>query len=134
MSQSGWYIYVYQNIIVNVSNRLKPLFLDPYCQFCKYSHASKLFCLSIVTMSSLACMFKECLKEQTNKCYVYGCNFYIPLDHSKVVLIYLVHQALKYLKIGTCPASQKLLVYMEKMLIYIGNDPTFHLPCSLRHS
>ena len=32
-------------------------------------------------------------------------------------------QALKYLKIGTCPASQKLLAYMEKMLIYIGNHP-----------
>ena len=43
-------------------------------------------------------------------------------------------QALKYLKIGTCPASQKLLAYMEKMLIYIGNHPKFHLPCSLRHS
>ena len=46
-----------------------------------------------------------------------------------------VHQqALKYLKIGTCPASQKLLAYMEKMLIYTGNHPKFHLPCSLRHS
>ena len=43
-------------------------------------------------------------------------------------------QALKYLEIGTCPASQKLLAYMEKMLIYIGNHPKFHLPCSLRHS
>ena len=45
-----------------------------------------------------------------------------------------VSQALKYLEIGTCPASQKLLAYMEKMLIYIGNHPKFHLPCSLRHS
>ena len=35
-------------------------------------------------------------------------------------------QALKYLKIGTCPASQKLLAHMEKMLIYIGNHPKFH--------
>ena len=43
-------------------------------------------------------------------------------------------QALKYLKIGTCPASQKLLAFMEKMLTYIGNHPKFHLPCSLRHS
>ena len=43
-------------------------------------------------------------------------------------------QALKYLKIGTCPASQKLLANMEKTLIYIGNHPKFHLPCSLRHS
>ena len=32
-----------QNIIVNVSKRLKPVFLDPYFQFCKYSHASKCF-------------------------------------------------------------------------------------------
>ena len=43
-------------------------------------------------------------------------------------------QALKYLKIGNCPASQKLLTYMDKILIYIGNHPKFHLPCSLRHS
>ena len=50
---------------------------------------------------------------------------------------YQIHwfdQALKYLKIGTCPASQKLLASIEKMLIYIGNHPKFHLPCSLRHS
>ena len=32
-----------QNIIVNVSKLLKPLFLDLYFQYCKYSHASKLF-------------------------------------------------------------------------------------------
>ena len=32
-----------QNRIVYVIERLKPLFLDPYFQFCKYSHASKLF-------------------------------------------------------------------------------------------
>ena len=50
-------------------------------------------------------------------------------------LPYLIYsQALKYLEIGTCPASQKLLANMEKMLIYIGNHPKFHLPCSLRHS
>ena len=29
-------------------------------------------------------------------------------------------QALTYLKIGTCPASQKLLTYMDKILIYIS--------------
>ena len=28
---------------------------------------------------------------------------------------------LEYLKIATCPAVQKLMVYMEKMLIYIEN-------------
>ena len=27
----------------------------------------------------------------------------------------LVYQALKYLKIGTCPAPQKLLAYIEKI-------------------
>ena len=32
-----------QNRIVYVIKRLNPLFLDPYFQFCKYSHASKLF-------------------------------------------------------------------------------------------
>ena len=32
-----------QNRIVYVIKRLKPLFLYPYFQFCKYSHASKLF-------------------------------------------------------------------------------------------
>ena len=26
-----------------------------------------------------------------------------------------MYQALKYLKLGTCPASQKLLTYMEKI-------------------
>ena len=43
LSQSVWNIYVFQNRIVYVIKRLKPLFLDPYFQFCKYSHASKLF-------------------------------------------------------------------------------------------
>ena len=32
-----------QNRVVFLIKRLKPLFLDPYFQFCKYSHASKLF-------------------------------------------------------------------------------------------
>ena len=45
-----------------------------------------------------------------------------------------VNQALKYLKIGTCPASQKLLACMGKMIIYLGNHPNFHLACNLRHS
>ena len=43
-------------------------------------------------------------------------------------------QAWKYFKIGTCSVSQKLLACMGKMLMYIGNHPNFHLPCSLRHS
>ena len=30
LSQSDWNIYVCQNIVANVSKRLKPLFLDPY--------------------------------------------------------------------------------------------------------
>ena len=33
-----------QSIIVNVNKRLKPLYIDPYFQYCKYSHT----CLSIV--------------------------------------------------------------------------------------
>ena len=50
MSQSAWNIYVRQNVIVYmyVIKRLKPLFLDPYFQSCKYSRASKFFCLSIL--------------------------------------------------------------------------------------
>ena len=43
MSQSGWNIYVCQKIMVHVRKRLKPLFLDPFFQYCKYSHASKVF-------------------------------------------------------------------------------------------
>ena len=43
MSKSGWNIYVCQNIIVNLSKCLKPPFLGQYFQYCKYSHASKLF-------------------------------------------------------------------------------------------
>ena len=37
MSQSGWSIYVCQIIIVNVNKRLKPLYIDPYCEYCTYS-------------------------------------------------------------------------------------------------
>ena len=44
MSWSGYSIYVCQIIIVNVNKRLKPLYIDPYCQYWKNSHA----CLSIV--------------------------------------------------------------------------------------
>ena len=43
ITQLGWNVYVCQNITVNVSKRLKPLFLDLYFQFCKYSHTLKLF-------------------------------------------------------------------------------------------
>ena len=43
MSHSGWKNYACQNIIVNVSKCMEPLFLDPYVQYCKYSHASKFF-------------------------------------------------------------------------------------------
>ena len=43
LSQSHWNIYVLQNRLVYVIKRLKALFLDPYFQFCKYSHVSKLF-------------------------------------------------------------------------------------------
>ena len=48
MSQSDWNIYERQLTIVYVIKCLKPLFLDPYFQYCKYSHTSKLFCLSIL--------------------------------------------------------------------------------------
>ena len=51
-----------------------------------------------------------------------------------VCAVCLCPQALKYLKKGTCPASQKLLACMGKMIIYLGNHPNFHLPCNLRHS
>ena len=37
------HLYICQNIIVNVSKRLKPLFQDPFFQYCKYSHASNSF-------------------------------------------------------------------------------------------
>ena len=36
-----------QNSVVYVIKRLRPLFLDPYFQFCKYGHAS-VICLSIL--------------------------------------------------------------------------------------
>ena len=41
ISLLGCNIFVWQNIIVNVSKIPKPLFLDPYVQYCKYSHTSK---------------------------------------------------------------------------------------------
>ena len=43
LNQSVWNNCVLQNRMVYVINRLKPLFLDQYFQFCKYRHASKLF-------------------------------------------------------------------------------------------
>ena len=43
LSESGWNIYVGQNIIVNLSQRLEPLFLDLYYLYCIYSHALTLF-------------------------------------------------------------------------------------------
>ena len=39
-------------------------------------------------------------------------------------------QGLKYLKIGTCPASQKLLAYMGKKLIYTRNIKIFTCPAA----
>ena len=33
-----------QIIVVNVNKRIKHIYIDPFCQYCKYSHA----CLSIV--------------------------------------------------------------------------------------
>ena len=43
------------------------------------------------------------------------------------------YQASKYLKIGTCPASQKLLAYMEKCNFHYRYQ-NYYLPCGLRHS
>ena len=43
LNQSVWNICGLQNKIIYVIKRPKPLFLDPYFQFCKYRHASKLF-------------------------------------------------------------------------------------------
>ena len=59
MSRSGYSIYVCQIIIVNVNKRLKPLYIDPYCQYCKYSHA----CLSIV-QNVIICLLS--IKVQCN--------------------------------------------------------------------
>ena len=39
-------------------------------------------------------------------------------------------QGLKYLKIGTCPASQKLLAYRGKKLIYTRNIKIFTCPAA----
>ena len=39
-------------------------------------------------------------------------------------------QGLKYLKIGTCPASLKLLAYMGKKLIYTRNIKIFTCPAA----
>ena len=65
------------------------------------------------------------LDRDTQKC-AYKCSYAVCCGKEV--------QDLKYLKIGTCPASQKLLTYMDKILIYIGNHPKYHLSCSLRHS
>ena len=39
------------------------------------------------------------------------------VSNCEFVTFPLVSQALKYLKIGTCPAPQKVLTYMDKILI-----------------
>ena len=42
------------------------------------------------------------------------------------------NMTLNYLKIGACSVTKNLLGFMGEMLIYIGNNPNFHLPYSLR--
>ena len=49
---------------------------------------------------------------------------------SALALISTHWQALKYLKISTCPASQKLLAYMGKYLIFIRNFKIFTCPAA----
>ena len=43
---------------------------------------------------------------------------------------FLHKQASKYLKIGTCPASQKILAYMGKNLIFTINTKIFTCPAA----
>ena len=51
MSESGWHIYMGQNMIVNVSQHLKSLILDTFAILCKYSQASKLFACGALAAS-----------------------------------------------------------------------------------
>ena len=50
-----------------------------------------------------------------------------PRGNTKVLAM---NQGLKYLKIGTCPASQKLLAYMGKKIIYARNIKIFTCPAA----
>ena len=49
------------------------------------------------------------------------CSCQKTLFWSKFCLTHGNNQGLKYLKIGTCPASQKLLAYMGKKIIFTRN-------------
>ena len=49
----------------------------------------------------------------------------------QVLILAHLPQTLQYLQIATCPASPKIIAYMQKMLIYIGNYPNYHSPCSM---
>ena len=42
----------------------------------------------------------------------------------------MLQQASKYLKIGTCPASQKLLAYIGKKMIFTRNIKIFTCPAA----
>ena len=72
MIQSDWNIYVCQNIVVNVSKRLKPLFVDPYFQYYEYNHASKRFAF----YSNVECL---CI-QKINK-------LIIPLFHKSFMIV-----------------------------------------------
>ena len=74
LSQSVWNIYVLQNRIVYVIKRLKPIFLDPYFQFCKYSYLFIYTCICY-------CYFCRTLTE----------NVYRTLDMWSWISVLLTH-------------------------------------------
>ena len=57
-----------------------------------------------------------------------GCNSIA--DLSLKIVLWTHKQALKYLKIGTCPASQKILAYMWEILIFTRNIKIFTGPAA----
>ena len=72
-------IYVHQNRIEYVIKRLKPPFLDPYFQFCNYSHV-KVICLSILAFfiviyvgSSPRTFIVRSICEVESLCFWYIC-------------------------------------------------------------
>ena len=71
-----------QNIIVDISKHMNPLFLDPYFQYFKYSHASKHFVylrdMFHVYSNKFEFPFLRLHINKTNKCCLFIHNVRVP--------------------------------------------------------
>ena len=111
MSQSGWNIYACQNIIVNVSKRMKLLFLELYFQYCKYSHASKLFVYlpGRVAQSVICLVTDACLTADPGVASSIPARYhtFVEIDHEIISMVILLPSAVLFKK-GCCQLQAKV--------------------------